>query len=70
LVKPNFASEDMSFEDTTGKKWYVEVKSCEKRKRDRNGYQFQIRRKARKGLRVVDPYIQSNGVVLLCHGRW
>ena len=66
LVKPNFdrderASEDMSFEDTAGKKWYVEVKSCEKRKRDRNGYQFQIRRKTRKGLSVVDPYIRSDG---------
>jgi len=69
LTKPNFerdsrASADMSFEcKNTGKKYYVEVKSCDIRKRDRNGYQFQIRRKTKGGIRVVDPYIRSNGKI-------
>tara|TARA_B100000925_G_scaffold240816_1_gene189993 strand:- start:1147 stop:1728 length:582 start_codon:yes stop_codon:yes gene_type:complete len=69
LTKPNFerdsrASADMSFEcKNTGKKYYVEVKSCDIRKRDRNGYQFQIRRKTKHGIRVVDPYIRSNGEI-------
>lgn len=66
LSAPNFdrdqkASEDMSFKDKNGKKWLVEVKSCDKKKRDRNGYQFQIRRKTKQGIRVVDPYIRTNG---------
>jgi hypothetical protein len=69
LTKPNFerdsrASADLSFESrTTGRKYYVEVKSCDVRKRDRNGYQFQIRRKTRNGVRVVDPYVRSNGEI-------
>jgi len=69
LTKPNFerdsrASADMSFESrNTGKKYYVEVKSCDVRKRDRNGYQFQIRRKTKRGIRVVDPYVRSNGEI-------
>lgn len=69
LTKPNFerdsrASADMSFESrNTGRKYYVEVKSCDIRKRDRNGYQFQIRRKTKRGIRVVDPYIRSHGEI-------
>lgn len=66
LTRPNFdrdtrASADMTFEDLFGKKWKVEVKSCDAKKRDRNGYQFQVRRKTKKGVRVVDPYIRTNG---------
>lgn len=65
LSEPNFnrdqrASFDMSFQDLTGKRFSVEVKSCAKKKRDRNGYQFQIRRKYKHGLRLVDPYIETN----------
>lgn len=65
LTQPNFERDtraqcDMTF-DYAGKKWKVEVKSCHVFKRDRNGYQFQIRRKTRNGLRVVDPYIKSKG---------
>jgi hypothetical protein len=66
LSQPNFdrdqrASADMFFEDSAGKKWKVEVKSCDVGKRNRNGYQFQVRRNTRRGLRVVDPFIRSNG---------
>ena len=66
VSQPNFdrdqrATSDMTFEDLTGKKWHVEVKSCDAKKRDRNGYQFQIRRKRNKKLRIVDPYIRTNG---------
>lgn len=68
LTKPNFerdsrASADMTFKDLFGKEWKVEVKSCDAKKRDRNGYQFQIRRKTKNGVRVVDPYIKSNGEI-------
>lgn len=66
ISHPNFdldqrATSDMTFEDLSGKKWHVEVKSCDAKKRDRNGYQFQIRRNRRKKLRIVDPYIRTNG---------
>ena len=66
LTRPNFdrdakASADLSFKDKNGKRWFVEVKSCDQKKRDRNGYQFQIRRKTSDGVRVVDTYLRTNG---------
>ena len=63
VTKPNFerdqrASSDMKLR-LQNKTMDVEVKSVNKFKRDRNGYQFQIRRKRRHGLEVVDPYTKN-----------
>ena len=66
LQEPNFnrdtrATSDMAFKDASGKVWQVEVKSCAKKKRDRNGYQFQVRRKRGNKIKVVDPYTRTDG---------
>ena len=66
LSTPNFdrdqrAAADLYFDDSTGKRWHVEVKSCDAKKRDRNGYQFQIRRRRKGKLQVVDPFIRTGG---------
>ena len=63
VTEPNFerdtrASADLKviIEDTT---YDVEVKSCAAKKRDRNGYQLQVRRKHRGRLKVVDPWVRN-----------
>lgn len=62
VSEPNFerdqkASADMKI--MLEKEYNVEVKSVDKRKRDKNGYQIQIRRKRKNKLIVVDPYTKN-----------
>ena len=63
VTEPNFDRDERASCDLKlyyeGKDWEVEVKSCAAKKRDRNGYQLQIRRKRRGRLCVVDPWVRD-----------
>ena len=63
VTEPNFerdARASADFKMMIGDKQYdVEVKSCAAKKRDRNGYQLQVRRKHRGKLKVVDPWVRD-----------
>ena len=63
VTEPNFDRDDRASCDLKlhyeGQDWDVEVKSCAAKKRNRNGYQLQIRRKRRGRLCVVDPWVRD-----------
>ena len=63
VTEPNFDRDERASSDLKlhyeGKDWDVEVKSCAAQKRDRNGYQLQIRRKRHGRLCVVDPWVRD-----------
>lgn len=63
VTEPNFERDARASADLqiliAGIQYDVEVKSCAARKRDRNGYQLQVRRKRKWGLKVVDPWVRD-----------
>jgi len=63
VTEPNFERDACASADLQilieGIQYDVEVKSCAARKRDRNGYQLQVRRKHRGKLKIVDPWVRN-----------
>ena len=63
VTPPNFERDSRASADLkltlNGRTYNVEVKSCAAHKRDRNGYQLQVRRKYGTKLRVVDPWVRD-----------